>query len=143
MLYIKDEKLSARLFFELKKFVFSLECRDYSFLCEDFGVFCGICLMCRMRKVKNREELDDLTAYPELICHKDDEGGYVNIEKYGRKFLTIDNMFIWGDLDKLKKEVKYIHKYSYKIPRHLLNTWKSFYAAVISSVEVLEFNFKV
>lgn len=141
---IKDHSYDPLKFLQLKRFVFNLEKKGFKFICSGLGdLKCGECLYCKCDLIKTRFDLRRLTSFYEFICHRDNEGGYVSGKVYGAKFFSDKNIYVWGDLDKLKVEVKEINRHKSEMPKELHATWKNFYNDVLSSVQLLEFKYKL
>ncbi len=138
---IRDHYYSSNTLKKLKEFAFSLEIRDYPFECKSENIRCNRCLVCKLELVTNRDDLDELTQFPAFIGHKASEGGYVLTSRMRKGFLNNKNIFLWGDLEQLKQEVKAIHRQVIKMPKHLHQSWKKFYEDVMSSVELLELRY--
>ena len=137
MLKIRNNLYDFKNLFRLKRFCFYLSCPSYDFICVDLETKCGECFICKCDGVTISEEAEKLTNYYSFLCHKDNEGGYLDFTKLTP---SENNIFVWGDLERLKLEVKDINRYVDQMPEDLLETWKNFYQDVMSSVDVLEFN---
>ena len=139
MIRIKNNLYSALDLQTLRKFAFGLESKKMEFYCKSAQFKCGNCLFCRCDLAKRKEDFQLLTRFPEFICHVDDSGGYVDVNKYRNILDKSANIFLWGDLERLKSEVKIINRFVDKLPSELHKIWKNFYFDVMTSVELLEF----
>ncbi len=140
VIFINNHEYSCINMFKLKQFAFSLEHKDIDFCCRtDFK--CGVCLFCKCDLIDTKFHLSKLTKFYEFICHKFG-GGYVSGKKYG-EFFNKNNMFIWGDLDKLKIEAKEINRHKMDMTKELVSIWSKLYQDILSAKEVLEITYKL
>lgn len=91
-----------------------------------------------VEKISKRDDLVDITSYYALLCHSETEGGYVN-PHFRPELLTDSNFLVWGDLTRLKIEVKDLHKHLNDMPKHIQKIFCQFYFDVVTSMDILEF----
>lgn len=94
-------------------------------------VKCNECLSCLLSAGHNPEEL---TNFPELICHSDCDGGYKDpVTKKDRREL------MWGSLKALKNEFKILEKHEVDLPKSIKQIYCDLKFDVMSADKVLIF----
>ena len=92
---------------------------------------CRECLSCLLSA---GHKPDELTKFPELICHSDCNGGYKDpVTKNDRKEL------MWGSLIALKNEFKILEKHEVDLPKDIKQIYCDLKVDVVSSDKVLIF----
>ena len=138
-LYVKDTLYNLKLFKKFKRWVYDFSDRTTIFVCDEVsGLKCQNCLICRTEKITKREDLSTITLYSSLLCHSDTDGGYIT-PQFKPDFLTDNNLLLWGNLNRLKLEVKYLHKHLNKMPKDIQEIFRQFYYDVLTSIDILEF----
>ncbi len=92
--------------------------------------------------------IDITTKFREFVVHSDCEGIYISksSKQYEKLKKKIERRYgqsfcYFGDLDKLKEEVRELNDYILeKANGHIREAWINFYNDVISSRKILEFN---
>lgn len=98
---------------------------------------CNKCLCCLIENSNDLNKVKQLTKFPELLCHSDCDGGY----RYNRTSTGEHNgsSIMWGDLKKLKQEIKELAKYKDNLPEDLKNAYEDLEYDINNSRDVLIF----
>ena len=130
----------------LRRWALLVEKNKRKLMCFDYGVNklnserCKKCVYCNLNGVLENKKRKEIVEFYEFVDHSDSDGGYISFSLFGIKESPEKIHGEWGDLDRLKAEVKELDKHTKSLNGKLLNAWNDFKTDVYRSRDILIFS---